>query len=54
MEELDEYMNEIGWRPKRHWQISEKNLWVFDRFIKGQDQHVMGISVFILKERARA
>lgn len=54
MEELDEYMNEIGWRPKPDTlaKISEKNLWVFDRFIKGQDQHVMGLSVFILKERA--
>lgn len=53
MEELDEYMGRVGWRPKLDTlaKIAKKNAWVHDRFFAGKNDGTTGVTVFILKER---
>ncbi|MEX0917669.1 MAG: hypothetical protein WDZ93_00780 [Candidatus Paceibacterota bacterium] len=54
MEDLDEYMDTVGWRPKRDTlaKIAEKNAWVRDRFFSDTCHGGTGLTVFMLKERA--
>lgn len=54
MEEMDEYMESIGWRPKKDTlaKIAEKNMWVRDRFFNQRSHAMTGLSVFLLKEKA--
>jgi nucleoside diphosphate kinase len=56
MEDMDEYMAEVGWRPKRDTlaKIAEKNVWVRDRFFSEKEQGSTGLAVFVIKERAIA
>lgn len=56
MEELDQYMAQVGWQPKRDTlqKISEKNVWVRDHFFGDQPPRFTGLTVFILKEAAVA
>lgn len=54
MEEMDEYLEEQGWRPKLDLlaKVAKKNAWVHDRFFGNQRVSGSGLAVFILKERA--
>lgn len=54
MEELDEYMERVGWRPKRDTlaKIAQKNAWVRDRFFSRHDSGATGLTVYLLKEFA--
>lgn len=54
MEDLDDYMESVGWRPKRDTlaKIAEKNAWVRDRFFGNREHGGTGLTVFILKEKA--
>lgn len=54
MEELDHYMAQTGWQPKRDTlqKISERNAWVRDHFFGDQPPKFTGLTVFILKEEA--
>ena len=56
MEELDQYMAQAGWQPKRDTlqKISERNAWVRDHFFGDQPPKFTGLTVFILKEKAVA
>lgn len=56
MEELDQYMAQAGWQPKRDTlqKISERNAWVRDHFFGDQPPKFTGLTVFILKEEAVA
>lgn len=52
MEEMDEYMASVGWRPKLDTlaKIAETNAWVRDRFFSSKNNEVVGLSVFVLRE----
>ncbi|MCB9811684.1 hypothetical protein H6783_02125 [Candidatus Nomurabacteria bacterium] len=54
MEDMDEYMASIGWRPKRDTlaKIAEKNMWVRDRFFSETNAGSSGLAVFVVKELA--
>lgn len=54
MEDLDDYMASVGWRPKRDTlaKIAERNAWVRDRFFADADHGGTGLTVFIVKEKA--
>lgn len=54
MEEMDEYMAQIGWRPRRDTlaKIAEKNPWVRDRFFSERNSGATGLTVFVVKEKA--
>lgn len=56
MEELDQYMAQVGWQPKRDTlqKISERNAWVRDHFFGDRPPKFTGLTVFILKEEAVA
>jgi len=57
LEEIDEYLNEWGWRPQIDTlkKLSIKNHWIFDHyFSNGSDlpRSWKGLSVFIVREKA--
>lgn len=54
MEEMDEYMESVGWRPKRDTlaKIAERNSWVRDRFFSDKGSGASGLTVYVVKERA--
>lgn len=54
MEDLDHYMAQVGWQPKRDTlqKISERNAWVRDHFFGDSQTSFTGLTVFILKEKA--
>ncbi len=54
MEEMDEYMSKVGWRPKPDVlaKIAKKNPWVRDRFFGNDCTEDSGLVVLILKEIA--
>ena len=56
MEELNQYMAQVGWQPKRDTlqKISERNAWVRDHFFGDQPPKFTGLTVFVLKEEAVA
>jgi hypothetical protein len=55
MEELDEYLESVGWRPKLDTlaKIAPRNRWVWQRFFAGAAGDELGLGVFILKARAQ-
>ncbi|MEX0917670.1 MAG: hypothetical protein WDZ93_00785 [Candidatus Paceibacterota bacterium] len=55
MEELDEYMARVGWRPKLDTlaKIAETNAWVRDRFFSSVEHDTAGLAVFVLREWVR-
>lgn len=56
MEDLDHYMRQVGWQPKRDTlaKIGERNAWVRDHFFGDTQPSFTGLTLFILKERAVA
>lgn len=54
MEDLNHYMGQVGWQPKRDTlaKISERNAWVRDHFFGDTPPSYTGLTLFILKERA--
>ncbi len=54
MEDLDEYMASVGWRPKLDTlaKMSETNAWVHDRFFSLKQGGPVGLAVFMLREWA--
>jgi hypothetical protein len=54
MEDLDDYMANVGWRPKSDTltKIAQKNVWVRDRLFSTGDKGSTGLTVYLLKEFA--
>jgi hypothetical protein len=54
MEDLDHYMGQVGWKPKRDTlaKIGERNAWVRDHFFGNKQPNFTGLTLFILKEHA--
>ena len=54
MEDLDHYMSQVGWQPRRDTlaKISERNAWVRDHFFGDAPPSFTGLTLFILKEYA--
>ncbi len=54
LEDLDEYLNSEGWRPKRDTlaKLVHDNEWIKKRFFSEANEDEVGLGVFILKENA--